>query len=751
MIYQLNPIIPSLVNTGLAPLGVKSSAGSDQIVWKDASDVVHVLFNWFVDGWYGIHINTDTGVATLVTGCPSGKFSGAVHFPTNDKIYSGAGYVDPDSGGVYSEFDPATGINTVIKSGVGVALNNIVGDDGLLYFSDGSLHSWSYNPTTDTWVDYGVKTARNDPWTADTAIDLNAYRSPIDQTGSYDYECTARTGTFKTGAIEPTWPTILGQTVVDNEITWTCRWAQVGDINYTYIATDSTYHYKSVQKYGGTQEVYYCLIGDVGNWSKWALVGDSGSIYHLRFSKDNAGNWFAWGPVGGSLKCYSFSGGTTTEISAPTNGACSGPPRYLGTLEDDYAGVYGYEFDIDRLNPIPVTQNYSRIGYKIVGAGSYTYVNSATFTDYMSEPITNLAFTDPSKILGICYQYFTGSLVNLGTGSIEGLSGPILSCYGTFNHSSGEIYFMGYSNIILRYDPTQAWDLVNSTSTPCLPGDATSNPYYILLQSPTVHYRTFGAEDCNGLMWFGGNTTRVSPANYGVVCWYDPADGSGANVWGGGTPPNYGQDVHSLISANNGTVIVFSDNLGNIWFIDSATKTLDETPLIPIADTECSTIMVEIFPDIILGIVMGTGFNKVIKFEASTKEILYLEDYPVVGEPFGFPGTIESNYKVTRLIKGPDGYAWIVSGHSATKLYRINPFTCAFTEIASTGNYSEGRLAFDSNTGDLLNYGHYDTTTYQTLYKWPLMLHKVTNRIVNGISTNNICGSSAEKINGIQQ
>ena len=60
-------------------------------------------------------------------------------------------------------------------------------------------------------------------WAADTEIALNEFRTPVTPTG-YRYECTARAGDFKTHATdEPVWPTTVGNTVVDDQITWTCR------------------------------------------------------------------------------------------------------------------------------------------------------------------------------------------------------------------------------------------------------------------------------------------------------------------------------------------------------------------------------------------------------------------------------------------------------------------------------------------------------------------------------------------------
>jgi hypothetical protein len=60
------------------------------------------------------------------------------------------------------------------------------------------------------------------PWAADTVIALNAYYRPLATPNGYYYKATAVAGDFKTHATtEPTWPTTIGATVVDDQVTWT--------------------------------------------------------------------------------------------------------------------------------------------------------------------------------------------------------------------------------------------------------------------------------------------------------------------------------------------------------------------------------------------------------------------------------------------------------------------------------------------------------------------------------------------------
>ena len=62
-------------------------------------------------------------------------------------------------------------------------------------------------------------------WTADTVKALGDVVVPTaGLENGFRYECTARAGDYKTHATtEPTWPTTEGATVVDEQITWTCR------------------------------------------------------------------------------------------------------------------------------------------------------------------------------------------------------------------------------------------------------------------------------------------------------------------------------------------------------------------------------------------------------------------------------------------------------------------------------------------------------------------------------------------------
>ena len=61
-------------------------------------------------------------------------------------------------------------------------------------------------------------------WRADTVTVVNYVVQPTTPGATkLLYKCTARAGDYKThGTTEPTWPTTAGETVVDDQVTWTC-------------------------------------------------------------------------------------------------------------------------------------------------------------------------------------------------------------------------------------------------------------------------------------------------------------------------------------------------------------------------------------------------------------------------------------------------------------------------------------------------------------------------------------------------
>jgi hypothetical protein len=82
-------------------------------------------------------------------------------------------------------------------------------------------------------------------WAADTVAAIGAYTKAVTiPNANVRFECTARAGDFKTGATEPTWDTTVGNTTVDDQVTWTCRVHTMKFSTYQdgSLATDAETH-----------------------------------------------------------------------------------------------------------------------------------------------------------------------------------------------------------------------------------------------------------------------------------------------------------------------------------------------------------------------------------------------------------------------------------------------------------------------------------------------------------------------------
>lgn len=84
----------------------------------------------------------------------------------------------------------------------------------------------------------------NRTWAASTAYAANDIRKPTQPNrNGYRYKVTAGGG-GNSGASEPTWPTLIGATVVDNALTWTCEgledtWYAIQSISGTTVLLDN--------------------------------------------------------------------------------------------------------------------------------------------------------------------------------------------------------------------------------------------------------------------------------------------------------------------------------------------------------------------------------------------------------------------------------------------------------------------------------------------------------------------------------
>ena len=108
----------------------------------------------------------------------------------------GAGYAFPNGFEVKTvgtrtvDFNKAREVKAVNNSGTEV------------FNIPGAINEWNY-------------------WEADTVVAQNTIRVPSILNG-YRYKCTAVAGDEESGSTEPTWPETPGETVTDNDLTWTC-------------------------------------------------------------------------------------------------------------------------------------------------------------------------------------------------------------------------------------------------------------------------------------------------------------------------------------------------------------------------------------------------------------------------------------------------------------------------------------------------------------------------------------------------
>lgn len=110
------------------------------------------------------------------------------------------------------------------------------GADSVVNVSASSKSDEEITAHLDKWVKLLMRKLKSSPavvvtaetpsdWAADTGYESGDFVKPTTPNG-YRYECTVAGDSAE--VTEPTWPTTIGATVVDNEVTWTCR-------QYTYV------------------------------------------------------------------------------------------------------------------------------------------------------------------------------------------------------------------------------------------------------------------------------------------------------------------------------------------------------------------------------------------------------------------------------------------------------------------------------------------------------------------------------------
>jgi hypothetical protein len=167
-------------------------------------------------------------------------------------------------------------------------------------------------------------------WTATTVTALGVLRTPVTGNGLY-YECTTA-GT--TGAAEPTWPTTVGNTVVDGTVTWTCRASTVTTaataicLSVTFNTFSGTLNaatnwtvlgsltFSSTMTITGTGNII--KTGNGGTWTSNGKTYTGGITFtpsSFSFSSNFADNWTIVGSLtrtGANAYTITGSGGVRT-------------------------------------------------------------------------------------------------------------------------------------------------------------------------------------------------------------------------------------------------------------------------------------------------------------------------------------------------------------------------------------------------------------------------------------------------------
>lgn len=108
----------------------------------------------------------------------------------------------------------------------------------------------AYSTRTSSWT-YKKLNVTLSSWAAFTAYSVGDQRIPSVPNGYY-YEAIADTG--DSGGTEPTWPTTIGDTVVDLDITWVCRG------RYGNFPTTTSSSVRTLNGY-----IFVCVGGDIYN------------------------------------------------------------------------------------------------------------------------------------------------------------------------------------------------------------------------------------------------------------------------------------------------------------------------------------------------------------------------------------------------------------------------------------------------------------------------------------------------------
>jgi hypothetical protein len=295
---------------------------------------------------------------------------------------------------------------------------NDFGNKGL-FIADG-IDAWVIDSSdTVTRVD-----TRHLQWEANTIVEVGDRRVAVN-VGSYWYVCTVA---GRTGSTEPTWPTTVGNTVVDNEVTWRCEGSYTGPDEWkastAYVVgdeviptTESGYWYECINagtSAGAEPSSWSLILGDT--------VTDGGVI------------WECKGQYGGF---------PSPHVPSPTT-----LDGYIFLPEVDSVDIYGsdttYPFSWGALN-FAAAENFSD---KVVGL---TRQNNfvVAFGEKSTEFFYNYAKANKEDEFDTPLERYESILMQVGT-----------LCKDSFVGSEKLLVFVGESDLggrsVWRVDGTSA-------------------------------------------------------------------------------------------------------------------------------------------------------------------------------------------------------------------------------------------------------------------------------------------------------
>jgi hypothetical protein len=285
-----------------------------------------------------------------------------------------------------------------------------------------------------------------------------------------------------------------------------------------------------------------------------------------------------------------------------------------------------------------------------------------------------LLFTDSNVlVMGASDAYVPWVIYNYKTQAIVEYCGAgynPFSPYSAIHAPSG--YFIGaYPNKLVKYDPTQLWDLtsLNFVAAGQAPDEATTNPYATLQQYGKWPY--YIAYDFEGKIWNYHSIDGRAETGWWTA--YVPSDGT---VYRSGADKN--DLIRSMGVAKHRTKILFGDNANNILVYDANTRTLDKT--ITLTGYNGQTIVADVSDgaEVLVLSTDASSTHDLLKVNIDTEVIT---EYTLpAGFPFGYYGSVRTHI---RFPKGPDGEYYLFLG---THLYSVD-MDGNFTDLGNLGDY----------------------------------------------------------------